>query len=153
MLPAGLARFLMARKGLYSWLDRRVNKGRRIKTYSLRWFLALQFVGSLKGMRRRSLRHHNEVTHRDAWLAEATGALTGNYALAIEILRFRRLIKGYSDTHARAHSKFDKVMRATRLIKNQTDAAEQARQLLSAAISDADGDELDSRIKAIDTAA
>ena len=147
MLPVGLAHALMTRKGFYNWLDRRINKGRRIKTYSLRWFLALQFVGSLKGMRRRSLRHQNEVAHRDAWLNEASDALTGNYGLAVEIIRFRRLIKGYSDTHERAHSKFDKVMSATRLIKKQTDAAEQARQLLSAAISDADGHELERKVE------
>jgi len=149
MLPAGLARSLMNRKGLYNWLDRRINKGRRVKTYSLRWFLALQFIGSLKGTRLRSLRHHNEVAHRETWLAEATDRLSTNYELAVEIINFRRLIKGYSDTHERAHSKFDKVMEATKLICNRDDAAEQAKQLLSAAISDADGDELDRRIKII----
>ena len=150
VLPAGLAKRLMAREGLYNWLDRRINKGRRINTYSLRWFLALQFVGSLKSIRRRSLRHETEVAHRDAWLNEASGALESNYELAVEILKFRRLIKGYSDTHERGHNKFDKVMAATRLVKQQSDAADQARMLLSAAISDADGDELDSRIKKIE---
>jgi len=90
------------------------------------------------------------VAHRDAWLNEASGALESNYELAVEILKFRRLIKGYSDTHERGHNKFDKVMAATRLVKQQSDAADQARMLLSAAISDADGDELDSRIKKIE---
>lgn len=149
VLPASFARWLMARKGLYNWLNKRIDKGRRVKTYSLRWFLMLQFVGSLKSIRRRSLRHHTEVAHRDAWLAEARNTLADNYALAVEILRFRRLIKGYSDTHDRAHSKFDKVMSATRLIATRPDAAEQAELLLSAAINDADGIELDERIKSL----
>jgi indolepyruvate ferredoxin oxidoreductase beta subunit len=152
VLPTGFAKWLMARKGLYRWLDKRIDKGRRVKTYSLRWFLMLQFVGSLKSIRRRSLRHHTEVTHRDAWLTEARNTLADNYELAVEILRFRRLIKGYSDTHDRAHSKFDKVMNATRLIATRTDAAEQAELLLSAAINDADGVELDERIKSLESA-
>src|SRR5262249_32655701 len=41
MLPAGLGRWLGARPRLLGWLDRRVNKGRRVRTYSLPWFLAL----------------------------------------------------------------------------------------------------------------
>ena len=41
-------------------------------------------------------------------------------------------------------------MAATRTLAHQADAAEQARQLLSAAVNDADGEELDNRISLID---
>ncbi len=150
-LPVGMANWLMARKGLYDWLDRRINKGRRVRTYTLRWFLPLHIVGSLKGIRRKSLRHQAEVTHRDAWLAEATQALSNNYDLGVAILSFRRLIKGYSDTHVRGLSKFDKVMTATKSIAAREDAVDWARRLLTSAIKDAEGEELEGTIKTIES--
>jgi indolepyruvate ferredoxin oxidoreductase beta subunit len=150
-LPVGLANWLIARKGLYRWLDRRINKGRRLKTYSLRGFLPLHVVGSLKGMRRKSLRHQTETTHRTAWLTEATNALSHNYELGVTILTFRRLIKGYSDTHVRGLSKFDKVMTTTKSIAARDDAADWARRLLTSAIKDASGDDLDGTIKTIES--
>lgn len=150
-LPVGLAKWLIAKKGLYNWLDRRIVKGRRVRTYSLRWFLPLFFVGGLKRMRRKSLRHQTETAHRDAWLAKATGALKQNYDLAVAILCFRRLIKGYSDTHVRGLSKFDKVMATTKSISTREDAADWAQRLLTSAIKDASGDDLDGTIKTIES--
>lgn len=150
-LPIGLARWIIAHHGLYEWADRRINKGRRVQTYSMRWFLALYLIGSMRGTRRWSLRHETEVRHRGEWLAAATGALASNYALAIGILRFRRLIKGYSDTHVRSLSKFDKVMRTTLKIADRDDAAMWAGLLLSAAVKDPSHETLDGVIKTIET--
>ena len=99
MMPAGFARWLGARPRPAGWLDRHVNKGRRVRTYSLPWFLGLYIVGGLRGMRRRSQRHAVEMAHRDAWLKAATDAVGMNYQFGVEILQCRRLIKGYSDTH------------------------------------------------------
>jgi hypothetical protein len=42
--------------------------------------------------------------------------LPGDYALACEVLRCRRLIKGYSDTHSRGLSKYDRVMAGIALV-------------------------------------
>ncbi len=150
-LPVGLANWLTARKGLYDWLDRRINKGRRVRTYSLRWFLPLHLVGGLSGMRRKSLRHQTETVHRNAWLADATDALSRNYDLGLAMLSFRRLIKGYSDTHVRGLSKFDKVMRTTKSVAAREDAADWAKRLLTSAIKDASGNELDRTIKTIES--
>ena len=49
--------------------------------------------------------------HIDTWLATAA-ALAANYDLAVEVIACRRLVKGYSDTHARGQSKFDRVLAA-----------------------------------------
>jgi indolepyruvate ferredoxin oxidoreductase beta subunit len=76
MLPAGLGRWVGAQPRLLGWLDRRVNKGHRVRTYSLPWFLALYAVG---GMRRRSPRHAVETAHRHKWLKAATDAVSSNY--------------------------------------------------------------------------
>ncbi|TYL74356.1 indolepyruvate oxidoreductase subunit beta family protein [Bradyrhizobium cytisi] len=151
MLPAGLSRWLGTKPRLLGWLDRRVNRGRRVRTYSLPWFLALYVVGGLRGLRRRSLRHAIETAHRDGWLKAATDAVGTNYQLGVEILQCRRLVKGYSDTHARGLSKFDRTLAAIKLVERRDDAADWARRLREAALKDSAGKELDGVIQTIKT--
>jgi indolepyruvate ferredoxin oxidoreductase, beta subunit len=151
ILPAGFGRWLGARPRLLGWLDRRVNKGRRVRTYSLPWFFALYAVGGLRGMRRRSLRHAIETAHRDQWLKAATEAVRTNYQLGVEILQCRRLVKGYSDTLSRGLSKFDKTLAAIKLVERREDAADWARRLREAALKDSAGKELDGVIQTIKT--
>jgi len=149
ILPASFSRWLDARPRLLGWLDRRINKGRRVRTYSLPWFLALYIVGGLRGLRRRSLRHAVETAHRNEWLKAATDAVRTNYQLGVEILQCRRLVKGYSDTHSRGLSKFDKVLAAIGLVDKRDDAADWARRLREAALKDSAGKELDGVIQTI----
>ena len=151
MLPAGFGRWLGNRPRLLAWLDRRVNKGRRVRTYSLPWFLLLYIVGGLRGLRRRSLRHAVETVHRDQWLKDATEAVGFNYQLGVEILQCRRLVKGYSDTHSRGLSKFDRTLAAIKLVERRDDAADWARRLREAALKDGPGKELDGVIQTIKT--
>ncbi|MDH2344587.1 indolepyruvate oxidoreductase subunit beta family protein [Bradyrhizobium sp. SSUT77] len=151
MLPVGLGRWLGAKPRLLGWLDRRINKGRRVRTYSLPWFLALYVVAGLRGMRRRSLRHAVETAHRGQWLKAATEAVGTNYQLGVEILQCRRLVKGYSDTHSRGLSKFDKTLAAIKLVERRDDAADWARRLREAALKDSAGKELDGVIQTIKT--
>ena len=148
-LPAGIGRWLERRPRLYAWLDARVNRGRRVRTYALLWFLALYLLAGMRVLRRRSLRHSVEVAHRDAWLGYAMETLGHNYELAVEVLKCRRLIKGYSDTHARGLSKFDRVIATIRAIEQRGDAADWARRLREAAIRDAGQDGLDGVIATI----
>jgi indolepyruvate ferredoxin oxidoreductase beta subunit len=149
LTPAALGNWLEGRPRLYRWLDRNVSKGRRVRTYSPGWFLALYTVAGLRGMRRRSLRHAQEVAHRDAWLSLVTDLASSNYALAVEVVKCRRLIKGYSDTHARGFTKFDKVTREICRIAQRKDAADWARRLREAAIRDSDTGDLDGLIRTI----
>jgi indolepyruvate ferredoxin oxidoreductase beta subunit len=149
MAPARLGKWLKSKARLYQWLDRRISKGRRVRTYSPVWFLALYGIAGLRGLRRRSLRHSEEVAHRDAWLSLATGLAPYNYALGVEILKCQRLIKGYSDTHARGVSKFDKVTSEIRRIASWDDSAAWARRLRETAIKDGEGGDLDGLIQTI----
>ncbi|MBR0743989.1 indolepyruvate oxidoreductase subunit beta family protein [Bradyrhizobium japonicum] len=151
VLPVGFARWLGARPRLLGWLDRRVNRGRRVRTYSLPWFLTLYVVAGLRGLRRRSLRHAVETAHRDGWLKAATDAVAANYQLGVEILQCRRLVKGYSDTHSRGLSKFDRTLEAIKLVERREDAADWARRLREAALKDSAGKELDGVIQTIKT--
>lgn len=150
-LPKSIGALIEERPGLFGWLDRRINRGRRVRTGTLFWFLGLYIVSALRHVRRGSLRHHREVAHRDAWLAQARRLLTVDYDLAVEVLACRRLVKGYSDTHARGLSKFDRVLSALPLLEGREDAAAWLRRLRQAALLDEGGIALDGALKTIAT--
>ncbi|MFN3655676.1 MAG: indolepyruvate oxidoreductase subunit beta family protein [Pseudolabrys sp.] len=149
-LPASLGRFVKNRPRLLKRLDRFVNRGRRVKTGTIRWFLVLYALGGLRRFRRGTLRHGDEIAHRDAWLTKVRTAAAKDYALAVELLEARRLVKGYSDTHERGQSKFDKIMIGAAKVEGRPDAAEWVRRLREAALKDEDGIALDGALKTID---
>jgi indolepyruvate ferredoxin oxidoreductase beta subunit len=74
-----------------------------------------------------------------------------NPALALEILKCRRVVKGYSDTHTCGRGKFDKVTGAVTLLAERDDAAEWVRRLREAALADADGTMLDGALRTVAT--
>ncbi|MDR3466883.1 MAG: indolepyruvate oxidoreductase subunit beta family protein [Xanthobacteraceae bacterium] len=150
-LPAGLGAFIEARPALYGALDRFVNRGRRIDVRRLGGFLQLYLVSGLRTMRRGNLRHGREVAHREAWLARAIEVLPKNYDLAVEVLRCRRLVKGYSDTHSRGLSKFDRVMAMVPKLAGRDDGAQWLERLKRAALMDEAGTALDGAIKTVET--
>jgi indolepyruvate ferredoxin oxidoreductase, beta subunit len=150
-LPKRLGQWIEDRPKLFARLDRFVNKGRRVRTGTVLWFIGLYVVSALRSKRRRTLRHHREIQHIEAWLATATGLLPSNYDLAVEALECRRLVKGYSDTHARGLSKFDKVMAAVPLLATRQDGAAWLRRLRQAALMDEKGIALDGALKTIAT--
>jgi indolepyruvate ferredoxin oxidoreductase, beta subunit len=149
LLPAKMGACWAANPRRMALIDRLFNKGRRLRTDSLRGFLMLHILGGLKGWRLKSLRHATETAHREQWLATALSYLPTNYDLAVEVIRCRRLIKGYSDTHARGLSKFDKVLTAIALVQHRPDAADWARRLREAALKDEEGRALDGAIATI----
>ncbi|MFK0687144.1 indolepyruvate oxidoreductase subunit beta family protein [Mesorhizobium sp. IMUNJ 23033] len=148
-LPAGLGSYIDSRPKLAAFLDRRINRGRHIRTDSFAGFAALWFIGGLRRWRRSLLRHKVEVAHLERWYELALGHVREDYALAVEILNCRRLIKGYSDTHARAQSKFDRVLSALDMLKGRPDAADWIRRLREAALKDEKGDMLDGALKTV----
>jgi indolepyruvate ferredoxin oxidoreductase beta subunit len=60
------------------------------------------------------------------------------------------LVKGYSDTHARGQSKFDKVMAGADKVAGRADAADWVRRLRETALKDEDGIALTGALKTID---
>jgi indolepyruvate ferredoxin oxidoreductase beta subunit len=148
-LPASLGRWLEARPRLFGTLDRFINRGRRVKTGAISWFLVLYALSAMKSVRRGTLRHTREMAHLGHWLDTAIAELPQNYDLATEIILCRRLVKGYSDTHARGQSKFDRVMTAVVMVRGQPDAAAWIRRLRQAALLDEDGIALDGALKTV----
>ncbi|MCZ3377985.1 indolepyruvate oxidoreductase subunit beta family protein [Rhizobium sp. AG207R] len=150
-MPKGMGLWIESRPRLFARFDRFINKGRRVQTATLFWFLGLYLVSALRRFRRSTLRHAREVEHREAWLAAASNLLAANYDLAVEVLGNRRLVKGYSDTHARGLSKFDRVMSALPLLREREDGAAWMRRLRQAALLDEKGTALDGALKTVGT--
>ena len=147
LLPAALGARTQANPARMARLDKWFGKGRRLRTDSLRAFMMLHVLGGLKGYRLRTYRHQLEVAHLEAWL-KACAAPT-QYDLRVELFKNRRLIKGYSDTHARGLSKFDRVMEMVHVLDGRPDAAEWMARLREAALQDPEGKALDGAIKTV----
>ncbi|MEL7153520.1 MAG: DUF6537 domain-containing protein, partial [Pseudomonadota bacterium] len=148
-LPARLGQWIEDRPKLAAWLDRRINKGRRVRTDTILGFGMLWLVAGRKSHRRGTLRHRIEVEHRDRWLNLVRETLPKDYDLAVEILNTRRLIKGYSDTHVRGQSKFDKVLGALPMLEGREDAADWIRRLRQAALKDEKGEAMNGALKTV----
>lgn len=146
-LPKALGHWLETSPRVSKWLQARMEKGRRARTGTLGWFLALWAVAGMKRFRRSLLRHSVEMQHMATWLAEAEFLVSKDYRLGVEVLRCRRLVKGYSDTHSRGTSKFDRLLAAAPRLLGQADAASHLSRLREAAMADEAGKQLDSLLK------
>jgi indolepyruvate ferredoxin oxidoreductase beta subunit len=93
------------------------------------------------------------MAHIDGWLDTVKNAMGSDYLLGLELLRCRRLVKGYSDTHARGLSKFDRLQRAAVLLQGRSDAASQLAALRAAALADPEGKQLAQRWEGLALAA
>jgi indolepyruvate ferredoxin oxidoreductase beta subunit len=150
-LPAAVGLWIESRPRLVAALQRIVNRGRRVKTGTLRWFLPLYVVAGMRRFRRATLRHRREQAHRDAWLEQARAAARRDRPLGIEILEARQLIKGYSDTRAGGETRFGQLLMMARRLEGREDAAEWVRRLRQAALADADGIALSGAIKTVES--
>ncbi len=63
-------------------------------------------VGGLRRWRRGTLRYKEENARIEAWLAAIARQAVSGYALAVELARAQRLIKGYGETHERGGRNF-----------------------------------------------
>jgi indolepyruvate ferredoxin oxidoreductase beta subunit len=151
MLPKRLGHYIENRPRLFRVLDRMVNRGRHVRTDSIFWFAVLYILGGFSRFRRGLLRHEVEQAHLEQWLAEAERLARVNYDLGVEVLRCRRLIKGYSDTHARGLSRFDHVLSALPILETRDDGADWLRRLREAALKDETGAALAGALKTVES--
>jgi indolepyruvate ferredoxin oxidoreductase beta subunit len=149
LLPESWGRKVAASPSLMRCIARRFAKPRQVHSASLSGFLQLYVVAGLRKRRRKLLRHANEHAHMAQWLALAEQHVATNYDLATGILSAHRLIKGYSDTHARGLSKFDRVLSAVPLLASRDDAGRWMNRLIAAAVEDEDGRALDGALATV----
>lgn len=130
-------------------LTRLFDRGRRVRSDSVIGFGMLYLLAGLRGYRRRTWRHTVETRHIESWLDNIVRTAPQDYALAVQIAASRRLIKGYSDTHARGLSKFARVHEGIDLVRGREDAADWARRLIEAALASETSDPLDGALQTI----
>ncbi len=135
-LPAWLGRRIMAQPRLRRWLEPLFARGRHVETTSLRWFLVLRLLATLRPIRRSTLRYAEEQARIGAWLRLISETAISDSALASEIAACQQLIKGYSDTFERGLARFQTIMEATRALIGRPDAASRIRALREAALAD-----------------
>ncbi|MFL9920447.1 indolepyruvate oxidoreductase subunit beta family protein [Paraburkholderia fungorum] len=145
-LPAVLGRWLLKRGLLRSMIERMTSRGRIVRTTSVRGFLMLYGVASLRCIRRRSLRFQREHAEIDAWLATTFRYAANDYALAVEVARSQRLVKGYGDTHARGMRNYKKIEAVLPLVADQAAPAHCLNALCEAALADEEGARLDAML-------
>jgi indolepyruvate ferredoxin oxidoreductase beta subunit len=143
ILPAGLGRWMLASKAARGLFGRFTRSGRVVRTSSLPGFLQLYAIASLRGLRRRSLRFVTEHARIDAWLGEIRRLAGTRPALALELARAQRLVKGYGDTHARGWSNFQKLLQVLPRLESRPDGGPQLSALAGAALADDSGQALD----------
>ncbi|QQC66485.1 indolepyruvate oxidoreductase subunit beta family protein [Paraburkholderia ginsengisoli] len=140
-LPASLGNWLMRPHWVHRLVRRFTREGRVVTTSSLRGYLMLYAVSRMRGWRRATLRYQVEDARIEHWLSQVLDAAQRNTALAVEVAQCQRLVKGYSDTHARGLANYEKVMaavaRAGALLAPAT-----LRELREAALADEHGKKL-----------
>ena len=142
-LPAGLGRWLLASRWARTWVEPFTRKGRVVKTSSLGGYLLLYLVASMRGLRRRSLRFQVECERIGQWLAAVQRLSVTHPALALEVARSQRLVKGYGDTHARGWSNFQRLLGVLPQLQAAPEGVQQLRDLSRAALADDEGRELE----------
>ncbi|MBQ1763297.1 MAG: hypothetical protein IIZ92_10405, partial [Aquincola sp.] len=100
-LPAALGRWLARPHALHRLVARFTREGRVIRTSSLRGFALLWLLSRWRVARRSTLRYAQENQRIEHWLQRVQALAASHPALALEVARLQRLVKGYGDTHAR----------------------------------------------------
>ncbi len=149
LMPARLGAWFEAAPRRMAWLDRWFARGRHVRSDRLPGFVMLYLLGGRRSWRLKTLRHARERAHMQTWVSRALDHAGADYDLAVELLRCRRLIKGYSDTHARGLTKFDQVCGAATLLAGRDDAAVWIRRLRAAALEDEAGEALAGALKTV----
>jgi indolepyruvate ferredoxin oxidoreductase beta subunit len=140
-LPAFVGRWLMKPHWVNRLVRRFTRSGRVVTTSSLRGYLMLYAVSRMRRWRRSTLRFEVETGRIEAWLARIAAAARTNPSLALEVAQCQRLVKGYSDTHARGLANYETLMQVVER-EQQRLAPATLRELRDAALADEHGNKL-----------
>lgn len=138
-LPAAWGQWLLRTPWARALVGRFTRRGRVVRTSSLRGYLLLYALAALRRIRRGTLRHHLERKRIGTWLARIREVAERDYDLAVAIAQCQRLVKGYSDTHARGVANFDAIMALLPSLEGRDGAGGLVRRLRDAALADDSG--------------
>src|SRR6185437_11382611 len=137
-LPAGIGARLLRSSRLVGWLSRCAG-GKQIRTRTVCGFLLLRGVAGLRRFRRGTLRFREEDGRIEAWLAAIERHAATHYALAVELARSQRLLKGYGETYERGWRNFCALTQLLELLATRSDGAVLMSRLQEAALADEEG--------------
>ncbi|HYE39873.1 MAG TPA: DUF6537 domain-containing protein, partial [Ramlibacter sp.] len=143
ILPAALGRRLLAPGWARGLVERFTREGRVVRTSTLRGYLLLYAIAALRPLRPRSLRFLQEQERITRWLTEIRRLAATRPALALELARTQRLVKGYGDTHARGWHNFSRLLEAVPRLESDPAGARRLGELAAAALADESGQALD----------
>jgi indolepyruvate ferredoxin oxidoreductase beta subunit len=151
-LPAGLGTRLLQSPGARKFLGRWTG-GRRIRTGTISGFLLLYALGGMKRWRCGTLRYHEENARIEQWLGRIERLAGTHYALAVELARAQRLVKGYGETHERGWRNFTALVDKLEMLAARSDGAVVLARLQEAALADEEGKTLARELAALSAAA
>ena len=137
-LPVSLGRWVLRSPAVSGWLGG-LTDGKQIRTGTVSGFLLLHTLGGLKRWRRGTLRYREENERIEDWLRRIEALAATNYALAVELAKAQRLVKGYGDTHARGWKNFAALVAKLDELAARPDGAAVFARLQVAALADEEG--------------
>jgi indolepyruvate ferredoxin oxidoreductase beta subunit len=140
-LPAGLGGFILHTGWVRRIFDAFTQKGRKVKTSSVRGFLLLYAVASLKSWRPKSLRFLEEQKRITEWLAKIVEIAPKDYPLAVELAHVIGMVKGYGETCERGYERYETLMMVLPKLIARGDAAKDVAALRKAATADESGED------------
>ena len=147
-MPQGMGRWALSSPRLRRWLSRWTN-GKQVRTSTISGFLLLHTVGGLRRWRRGTLRYQEENARIERWLERVAALAANRYALAVELARAQRLVKGYGDTHERGWRNFCALVDRLDALAARADGAEVLARLQTAALADEEGQALARELAAV----
>lgn len=137
-LPAALGSWVLRSPRVIRGLNR-FTGGRQIRTTTVSGFLLLCTVAGLRRWRRATWRFRQENARIEAWLRAIERHAPTRYALAVELARSQRLIKGYGETYERGWRSFSALTQQLELLAARPDGAALLSRLQEAALADEEG--------------
>jgi indolepyruvate ferredoxin oxidoreductase beta subunit len=137
-MPAGLGRWMLRSPGFSRFLARLTN-GKQVRTSTISGFMLLHTLGGLRRWRRGTLRYQEENARIERWLERIAALAVNHSALAAELARAQRLVKGYGDTHERGWRNFCALVDRLDALAARADGAEVLARLQTAALADEEG--------------
>jgi indolepyruvate ferredoxin oxidoreductase beta subunit len=151
-LPQRVGSWVLASPRARRWLTRWTG-GKQVRTNTVGGFLLLHMLGGMKRWRRGTFRYAQENARIEQWLAWIEKLAMGNYALAVELARAQRLVKGYGETHERGWRSFTALLAHLDGLAVRPDGAAILARLQEAALADEEGNALAKELAAMGTVA
>lgn len=139
LAPSFLARAILASPFARRAVTLALGGGKRVATTSLRGFLLLNTLASMRFMRRASYRYGVEQARIENWLGLIAERAPRDYALACEIVGLQRLLKGYGETHERGLANFERILGSIESVRGEAEPAKAVARLRDSALKDEAG--------------